>query len=152
MTLRPSRTFGKAVQVLPESDMLNAKQAMGLLGRMLAVAAVVGLVVFVGMPSVMAAERINTNRASCASIQSVLVEDGSAILRYPSKRVGGLVLYDRYVGDSRRCDRNKIAVWASVPAKDDRTCRVIACQTFDRDDLFPRGPFLKPYLRLRVGS
>jgi hypothetical protein len=96
-----------------------------------------------------AIERMNTPAASCASIQSALIDQGAAILRYPSKR-SGQTLYDRYVGDSRRCETGKVGDWASVPAKDNPRCRVIACETYDADDLFPQSPFVKPWLRLRV--
>jgi hypothetical protein len=105
--------------------------------------------------SLQAAERINTPRTNCAAIQTVLTRDGSAILRFPSKRVGGLVLYDRYVADSRSCEPGKIGVWASVPAKDAKRCRVIACERFDADDFLQfngQAPFVfRPRLRLRVG-
>jgi hypothetical protein len=152
MMQHKSLTLGTETSKHGSGDLLSPLQALFLAGRMMAVAIIITVFSFVAMPSVMAAERINTNKTNCAAIQSVLVDDGAAILRYPSNRVGGLVLYDRYVGNSRYCGAGKIGVWANVPAKDDNRCRVIACQAFDRDDLFPRGPFLQPYLRLRVGS
>jgi hypothetical protein len=80
-----------------------------------------------------------------------LIEQGAAILRYTSPRTGN-PLYDRYVADSHLCERGKVGAWASVPARDTPRCEVIACETFDPDDFFPRSPFIGPWLRLRVGG
>jgi hypothetical protein len=122
--------------------------------RLALVSLVVVCAVICAAGSLQAAERINTTRTTCAAIQSALIAEGAAILRYPSKRVGGLVLYDRYVGDSRLCGAGKIGIWSSVPAKDAKRCRVIACERFDPEDpLFFKGKpgfAFKPWLRLRV--
>lgn len=99
-----------------------------------------------------AVERINTPKADCAAIQSTLVTHGAAILRHPSKRNPARTLYDRYVGDSRFCATGETGVWASVPSQDKKSCRVIACQQRDPEDLWPHNPFLRPWLRLKIGS
>jgi hypothetical protein len=99
-----------------------------------------------------AIERINTPQTECSKIQRVLVRDGAAILRQPSKRVPGLTIYDRHVGDSRACSPADIGKWASVPAKGGKACRVIACVPFEPEDLFPTNHFMKPWLRLKTGG
>ncbi len=92
-----------------------------------------------------AIERVNTNKLSCAKVQTKLVQNGAAILRYPSKRNPSLTLYDRYVGDSGYCASNEIGKWASVPAKDTLSCRVIACEKYKPVFPFKRrnGVFLR---------
>ena len=99
-----------------------------------------------------AASRIQTTKQTCNAVQTALVNNGSAILRYPSTRKPGLTLYDRYVGDSRFCGRNEIGKWASVPAKDTQNCRVISCVRLEPDDLFPFKPRFRPYFRIRIGN
>jgi hypothetical protein len=115
----------------------------------LAATAFAAAVLFATLPA-QAAPRVQTMNKSCASIQSTLVTNGAAILRYPSKRNPSLTLYDRYVGDSRFCQSNEIGKWASVPAKDTGTCRVIACERYEPSDLFPFERRDRLYLRLRI--
>ncbi|MGL4404470.1 MAG: hypothetical protein ACRCT6_01810, partial [Notoacmeibacter sp.] len=83
---------------------------------------------------------------------NTLVTNGAAILRYPSTRKPGLTLFDRYVADSRFCQIDEIGKWASVPAKDVQSCRVISCEKFDPRDYFPFKPFVRPYLKIRVSN
>ena len=96
-----------------------------------------------------ATPRVNTNTATCASVQQSLVANGAAILRYPSPRDASRTLYDRYVSDSRYCPTGEIGQWASVPTTSG-ACRVIACEPrLQVDPLFPN---LVPRLRLSVGD
>jgi hypothetical protein len=99
-----------------------------------------------------AAPRVQTMNKSCTAIQSTLIQNGAAILRYPSTRKPGLTLYDRYVGDSRFCASNEIGKWARVPAKDTGSCRVIACERFDPEDFFPFKPRHRAYFRIQVSN
>jgi hypothetical protein len=99
-----------------------------------------------------AIERVNTNGLSCAGVQTKLIQNGAAILRYPSKRNPSLTLYDRYVGDSRYCPIDEIGKWTSVPAKDTRSCRVIACEKYEPSDLFPFERRFRPFLRIRISN
>ena len=109
------------------------------------------LVVGFSLPAY-AIERVNTNRLSCASVQTKLIQNGAAILRYPSQRNPSLTLYDRYVGDSRFCQLDEIGKWASVPAKDTRSCPVIACERYEPSDLFPFKRRNGLFLRLRISN
>jgi hypothetical protein len=99
-----------------------------------------------------AIERVNTNKLSCVKVQTKLIQNGAAILRYPSKRNPSLTLYDRYVGDSRYCPLDEIGKWTSVPAKDTRSCRVIACEKYQPSDLFPFKHRSGVYLRIIISN
>ena len=99
-----------------------------------------------------AIERVNTNKLSCAKVQTKLIQNGASILRYPSKRNPSLTLYDRFVGDSRYCPLDEIGKWASVPAKDTRSCRVIACERYEPSDLFPFKRRNGLFLRLIISN
>jgi hypothetical protein len=92
-----------------------------------------------------AISRVETTRTDCADIRGILVREGAAILRYTSKK--GLPIYDRYVSSSRLCPGHEVGVWASVPARDTKSCRVIACDGTHIDDYddFPR---FRPQLRI----
>ena len=98
-----------------------------------------------------AESRINIAGKSCASVQQTLINQGAAILRYPSKRTGA-TLYDRYVGDSRYCQSDEVGKWASVPTRDGQ-CTVIACKHFDPSDapFGNRAFWIRPRLQLTVG-
>ena len=114
----------------------------------------VSLVVLLGafaLPA-QAIERVNTSKLSCATVQTKLVQNGAAILRYPSKRNPSLTLYDRYVGDSRYCGLDEIGKWASVPAKDARSCRVIACQKYEPNDFFRFKRRSGVFLRIQISN
>ncbi|MEQ8479856.1 MAG: hypothetical protein RIC18_04290 [Hoeflea sp.] len=90
-----------------------------------------------------AISRIETTRTDCSAIRAALVREGAAILRHTSKK--GLPIYDHYVSSSLQCPGNSVGVWASVPARDTRSCRVIACdanKSLD-DDLFRSRPLLR---------
>jgi hypothetical protein len=87
----------------------------------------------------LAISRYNTTQMQCAAIQSKLAREGAAILRYPSKNVAGLTLYDRYVRDSGYCDYpREYAKRVTVPARDTSACPVRLCK--ERQRLF-RFPF-----------
>ena len=99
-----------------------------------------------------AIERVHTNRLSCTSVQTKLIHNGAAILRFPSTRNPSLTLYDRYVGDSRYCPIDEIGKWASVPAKDTRSCRVIACERYQPNDLFRFKRRNGIFLRIQISN
>ncbi|KJS19805.1 MAG: hypothetical protein VR78_02535 [Hoeflea sp. BRH_c9] len=90
-----------------------------------------------------AISRIETTKTDCHAIRAVLVREGAAILRHTSKR--GLPIYDRYVSSSLLCPGNSVGVWASVPARDTNSCRVIACDAnaSDDDDMIRFRPLLR---------
>ena len=73
-----------------------------------------------------AISRYNTPGMSCAAIHGVLEQQNAAILRYPSKRVPGLVLYDRYVKNANYCDSGEVTERESIPSRDGQ-CHVYKC-------------------------
>jgi len=83
----------------------------------------------------LAIQRYNIETMSCASVQSTVDRDGAAILRWQSKRVPGLPIYDRYVRNFLFCDTDQYAKRDYVPTADNRSCRVYKCA----DQQFERG-------------
>lgn len=88
----------------------------------------------------LAISRYNSPTMTCQSIRSAIHNQGAVILRYPSKKVSGLPLYDRYVRNSNFCDATDYAEWISVPSKDNPRCQVLNCQSIDNLD----GMFIVP--------
>lgn len=82
-----------------------------------------------------AIKRYTITNMACEKVQSLVRNDGAAILRYPSKKVAGMTLYDRYVRDSNFCAfPHEYAERAWVPAKDDKTCAVRVCKPHIEDE------------------
>ncbi len=88
----------------------------------------------------LAISRYNPQTMTCQSARAAIHNQGAVIFRYPSKKVPGMTLFDRYVRNSRYCDANKYAEWTNIPTKDDPTCRVLNCQNIDNLD----GMFIVP--------
>ena len=86
-----------------------------------------------------AINRYNVNTMSCADVQSIVASQGAAILRYPSKRTPGLVLYDRYVRHSGFCEPGYYAKVGFVPTRDNPNCRVRHCKSINYDGNFRPG-------------
>lgn len=86
-----------------------------------------------------AISRYNSQNMSCGKVQAAVQREGAVILRYRSTRNPSLTLYDRYVSGGRYCAVGEVAVGASVPTKDDRSCYVLKCESYDREDFFPFG-------------
>lgn len=82
----------------------------------------------------LAISRYNPQTMSCRSVRAAIHNEGAVILRYPSKRVRGMTLFDRYVRNTHFCDANKYAEWTNVPSKDDPSCGVLNCQNIDNLD------------------
>nr|WP_222857922.1 hypothetical protein [Rhizobium cauense] len=82
----------------------------------------------------LAISRYNSLSMSCQAARAAIHNEGAVILRYPSKRVSGMTLFDRYIRNSRYCDANKYAEWTTVPTRDNPRCRVLNCQDIDNLD------------------
>lgn len=102
--------------------------------RILLPTILVCVVTAVSATSADAISRYNTGGMTCSAIRGALAREGAAVLRYPSKRVAGLPLYDRYVSSDRFCASNEYAEDDTVPAKDTDACPVLRCKTIDYDD------------------
>jgi|APTNR8051073442_1049403.scaffolds.fasta_scaffold45977_2 hypothetical protein len=74
-----------------------------------------------------AESRYQTTRMSCADVQNSVRKDGSAILRWTSKRVANLPLYGRFVRNDAFCAYDEEAKPATVPTADEPACRVRRC-------------------------
>jgi hypothetical protein len=82
----------------------------------------------------MAINRYNATTMTCENARQTLRNEGAAILRYPSKRVAGMTLYDRYVRNSQSCGYNEYAEHATVPTSDNLKCPVLNCQPLSNLD------------------
>jgi hypothetical protein len=83
-----------------------------------------------------AISRYNSMQLSCEAAQDRIQDEGAVILRYQSKRVKGLPLYDRYVAHGGFCQTNEYAKLEVVPTADTNRCRVLKCmpKEFPIDD------------------
>ena len=79
-----------------------------------------------------AISRYQSTSMSCGQVRAALQREGAAILRWQSKRVAGLPLYNRYVANSRFCRSDERAVTATVPTRDDDACWVRKCERIER--------------------
>ncbi len=101
---------------------------------------VLALAVVMAASPAFAISRYNSQSMSCQSARAAIHNEGAVILRYPSKRVQGMTLYDRYIRNSRYCEANEYAEWTTIPTKDNPRCRVLNCQNIDNLD----GMFIVP--------
>ena len=99
--------------------------------RRLQIATVAALVLGALTTNTNAINRTETTRTDCGAIRATLIQEGAAILRHTSER--GLPIYDRYVSSSLMCESPSVGVWARVPARDTKSCRVIRCDPHAAD-------------------
>lgn len=79
----------------------------------------------------LAISRYNSTTLTCDQVRQRVINERAVILRYPSTRVKGMTLYDRYVTRSAMCDPHEYAERAYVPARDTDRCPVLNCQDYD---------------------
>jgi hypothetical protein len=85
-----------------------------------------------------AISRYDPTRMSCARLQETVAREGAVILRYSSRTVPGLPLYDRYVASTRFCNWGEVRDPAYVPTLDAKSCQVYKCKRPDIDHRFRR--------------
>ncbi|QLF70084.1 hypothetical protein FE840_011340 [Peteryoungia desertarenae] len=90
-----------------------------------------------------AISRYNSLEMTCDEARARVIDEGAVILRYPSTRVTGLTLYDRYVTRNAQCSAHEYAARAYIPTRDSARCPVLNCQPFDPEDRFMRS---KPFI------
>jgi hypothetical protein len=99
-------------------------------------------VALLGASQAQAVTRIRADLNTCATVQQTIVQNGSAVVRYPSKKVANYFLYDRYESPYAHCPWGEKHVAHTVPAKDNPRCIVYNCEEvkplFPFDDDFPR--------------
>ncbi|HEY5817308.1 MAG TPA: hypothetical protein VIU14_02755 [Mesorhizobium sp.] len=88
-----------------------------------------------------AIERYQTMRMTCGEVQSVLQNEGAAILRWQSRNGSNLPRYDRYVVDSRFCNFDEFTRYEGVPTRDNPACGVYKCEQAEPFD----GRIFIPY-------
>lgn len=87
-----------------------------------------------------AISRIRSDQTACSSIQTAVQREGVVVLRYPSTRIAGHFLFDRYVADGGFCRAGQMVEIDTVPAADTPHCPVRRCVRFE--PLFDfGGPF-----------
>jgi len=91
--------------------------------KRLLVAAALCLVAF----EASALERYDIDDMTCEQVQALVAQDGTAILRYRSKRSFSLPLYDTYVSGQQACDNSQVAQRTGVPSTDRKYCPVYKC-------------------------
>lgn len=92
--------------------------------RALAVALPAMLVCATGASAI---ERHDTMTMTCAALSRSMAADGSAILRYPSSKVKGMMRFDLYVSRPLFCPPWNGAGGARARTIDNKSCRVMRC-------------------------
>lgn len=75
----------------------------------------------------LAQQRYDVTQMSCAKVQSVIEEEGVAILSYASSGILGLTRYDRYVAGQQYCNSGEVIRRTGVPTQDEKYCPVRKC-------------------------
>ena len=92
---------------------------------------IVVLATIVAASPAAAISRYDTQSLTCDQVRQRVISEGAVILRYPSKRVPGMTLYDRYVTRNAQCESHEYAERAYVPTRDVARCPVLNCQNYD---------------------
>lgn len=87
-----------------------------------------------------AVTRIRSDLNTCATVRQTVDKEGSAVVRYPSKRVSNYFLSDRYESPNLRCPWGEKHVAHTVPTKDNPSCVVYNCEVVEPlfEDMFGR--------------
>ena len=85
-----------------------------------------------------AISRYDPTHMSCDRVQGTIARQGAVILRYQSKRVPGLPLYDRYVQSQQFCNIGEVRKRAFVPSADTNSCPVYNCKPAENDHFHRR--------------
>ncbi|CAN7551869.1 hypothetical protein LJR030_000854 [Rhizobium sp. LjRoot30] len=99
---------------------------------------VIAVMAFTMSEQAHAISRYNSMSMSCAEAQATVQREGAAILRYPSKRVAGLTLYDRAVRNRAQCGNYEVADIKSLPTSDNPKCMIRVCVPKTDDDWWLR--------------
>jgi len=76
----------------------------------------------------LAIEKRSSVSTSCDAAAKIIERDGAMILRYPSERVQGLVLYNKFVRSSSQCDGGQATVTSAVRTADSNECNLLICR------------------------
>lgn len=86
----------------------------------------------------LAIERLVSTQQTCQQLTTVIERDGDAIVRYPSDRTPGRLLFKRFVDNERQCDNFERTIPFRVPTRGTNACQLHHC--IDRS-LRPKGLF-----------
>lgn len=92
----------------------------------------------------LAISRYNAGSLTCEGARQAIRSEGAVIIRYPSKRVASMTLFDRYVRSSDYCDPHEYAERSFVRTKDNPRCPVLVCEPKSNLD----GLMFAPWNRL----
>ena len=93
--------------------------------KFLTVAVAAGLSLFA--VEAQAINRYNSTSKTCSQVQSIISQEGAAIMRYQSPRTG-VPLYDRYVKNRLFCPAGQTTDRAYIPTRDLPACPVNRCE------------------------
>jgi hypothetical protein len=74
-----------------------------------------------------AIERYTSTNLDCSEIRAIVAREGAAIMRYGSKRVPGMPLYNRYVVNRQYCRQDQETRIVYIPSADAPMCTVKEC-------------------------
>ena len=79
----------------------------------------------------MAVSRYDPTTMACATIQANILTEGEVILRYASRSLLRLPIYDRYVRSRAQCGSGEVMRSTGVPTADRDYCPVNKCVQSD---------------------
>lgn len=100
--------------------------------------AVIGVLLLAGASQAQAISRYNSLSMSCAAANEAARAEGAVILRYPSKKVRGMTLFERAVSSSAQCGNHEYAETRFVATSDTPRCAILACAPATDDDWWLR--------------
>lgn len=74
-----------------------------------------------------AIDRYNADNMTCASLKAALEESGSAIIRYSSRNVANLPLFDHFVDSRAECKSDETVRTKRITASDGM-CSLLVCE------------------------
>lgn len=74
-----------------------------------------------------AIDRYNADNMTCASLKAALEESGSAIIRYSSRNVANLPLFDLFVDSRAECKSDETVRTKRITASDGM-CSLLVCE------------------------
>jgi hypothetical protein len=108
---------------------------------------VAGLLLVVPLGPAQATSRYESTKLTCATAQSIIDNQGAAIMQHKSTADSELVLHERYVKNGENCPAAKYAMRKYIPTSDMKECPVLACGQTDGDHYFHDIGHMQPLMR-----
>ena len=90
-----------------------------------------------------AVERYNADRMTCASLKAALGEAGTAIIRYSSRNVANLPLFDHFVDSRAHCKPEETVRTKRINASNG-LCSLLVCERIHGEGEPPPAPTPTP--------